>query len=211
MELNLLTLIYLFLRLAPFVLVSFFSLASIFNQDFKGLVYLVGLLLSCAFSVMLNPFTKYLPHYEDANRPEICNMITIGRMGEFSGLPLGQNIFGYTFCYLLWWIITNDFQSQNIPTLVFFPIIILFDFIWNIKNSCYTFFQLLVSLALGSCVGLLWAFIIESTNSNSLKYFSGMTKDEVCSKPSKSTFKCNVYRNGQLISKNVGGGGGGGQ
>jgi len=206
MELNALTFSYLFLRLAPFILVCFFSLASIFNQDFKGLVYLVGLLLSCATSMMLNDVAKYLPHYEESMRPAICNMITIGRLGEVSALPLGQNVFGFTFCYLLWWIIKNNFQAQNIPTLVFFPVLILFDFIWNMRNTCYTFPQLLVSLALGSSVGLLWAFIIDSTNSNHLKYFSGKKTDEVCSKPSKSTFRCNVYRNGQLISKNIGGG-----
>jgi hypothetical protein len=206
MELNALTFSYLFLRLAPFILVCFFSLASIFNQDFKGLVYLVGLLLSCATSIMLSSVAKYLPHYYESMRPEICNMITIGRLGEVSALPLGQNVFGFTFCYLLWWILTNNFQAQNIPTLVFFPVLILFDFIWNMRNTCYTFPQLLASLAIGSSVGLLWAFIIESTNSNHLKYFSGNKKDEVCSKPAKSTFRCNVYRNGQLISKNIGGG-----
>jgi hypothetical protein len=205
MELNALTFGYLFLRLAPFILVCFFSLASIFNQDFKGLVYLVGLLLSCATSIMLNNFTKRLRPADYENRPEICNMITIGRMGEISALPLGQNIFGYTFCYLLWWIISNKNEAQNIPTLVFFPILILFDFIWNMRNSCYNFPQLLISLALGSSIGLLWAFIIESTNSNNLKYFSGTKHDEICSKPSKQTFRCNVYKNGQLISKNIGG------
>ena len=206
MELNALTFSYLFLRLAPFILVCFFSLASIFNQDFKGLVYLVGLLLSCVVCTMFNGLAKYIPHYEESERPEICNMITIGRLGEVSALPLGQNVFGYTFCYLLWWIIKNKYEAQNIPTLVFFPVLILFDFIWNMKNTCYTFPQLFVSLVLGSCVGLLWGYLIDSTKTNSLKYFSGTTKDEVCSKPAKSTFRCNVYRNGQLISKNVGGG-----
>ena len=36
MEINFTTLFYLFLRLAPFVLVCFFSLLSIFNFDLKG-------------------------------------------------------------------------------------------------------------------------------------------------------------------------------
>ena len=38
MELNIATIIYLFFRLAPFIIVCFFSLQSIFNQDLKGLV-----------------------------------------------------------------------------------------------------------------------------------------------------------------------------
>ena len=145
-----------------------------------------------------------LPQYDELDRPEICNIVSIGRIGNFSKLPLGQCIFGYTFCYLSWWIFSNRFEKQNIPTLVFFPVLILFDIIWNTKNTCYTLWQSFASLLLGSGFGLLWAFIIESTNSNHLKYFSGTKKDEVCDKPSKSTFRCNVYKNGRLISKNVG-------
>ena len=45
MDLNVIGFGYLFLRLAPFVLASFFILASIFNQDFKGFIYLVGVVL----------------------------------------------------------------------------------------------------------------------------------------------------------------------
>jgi len=203
MELNILSFSFFFLRLAPFIIVCFFSLASIFNQDFKGLVYLVGLLLAC-FGTMMIGNVLPLPQFDDIDRPEICNLISIGRMGNFSKLPLGQCIFGYTFCYLAWWIFSNHFEKQNIPTLVFFPLLILFDIIWNTTNTCYTFWQSFAALFLGSCFGLLWAVIIQSTNSNSLKYFSGKRDDEVCSKPSKSTFKCDVYKNGQLISKNIG-------
>lgn len=202
MELNILSFSFLFLRLAPFIIVCFFSLASIFNQDFKGLVYLVGLLLAYFVTTIIGNILP-LPQYNDLDRPEICNSISIGRMGNFSKLPMSQCVFGYTFCYLLWSIISNNFVMQNIPTLVFFPVLILFDIIWNERNSCYTFIQLVTSLVFGSCVGLLWAFIIQSTNSNKLKYFSGSVTNEVCDKPSKSTFRCNVYKNGKLISKNI--------
>jgi len=204
MELNILSFSYLFLRLAPFILVCFFSLASIFNQDFKGLVYLVGLLFACFGTMTIGNALTFIPYYDESLRPEICNMITIGRVGNFSKLPLGQAVFGYTFCYLLWWIITNKFEKQNIPTLVFFPVLILFDMIWNIRYTCYTFWQLFAALSIGSGFGLLWAFIIESTNSNHLKYFSGKKNEDVCSKPSKQTFRCNVYKNGQIISRNIG-------
>ena len=53
MELNIITLLYLFFRLAPFVIVSFFALSSLFNQDIKGLIYLVGLLLACFLTVLI--------------------------------------------------------------------------------------------------------------------------------------------------------------
>jgi hypothetical protein len=199
MELNIISFTYLFLRLAPFVLVSFFSLASIFNQDFKGLVYLVGLLVACFINIFLG---NVIPIPEFTSKDEICNMITINQTGEISKLPLGQAVFGYTFAYLLYTIIKYNYVKQNITTLIFFPLLIIFDMVWNVRNSCYTIFQLVLSLLFAGAFGILWAYLIESTNSKNLQYFAGVNNKEVCTTPSASTFKCAVYKNGELISKN---------
>jgi hypothetical protein len=199
MEINIVSLTYLFLRLAPFVLVSFFSLASIFNQDFKGLVYLVGLLFACFINIFLGNVLN-IPEFSE--KPEICNMISVNQTEEMSKLPLSQAVFGYTFAYLLFAIIKNNFVKQNITTLIFFPVLILFDMAWNVKNTCYTIWQLGASLFFAGLFGYLWGYLIDSTNSNNLQYFAGVNNKEVCSAPSASTFKCAVYKNGQLISKN---------
>ena len=205
MDLNVIGFGYLFLRLAPFVLASFFTLASIFNQDFKGFIYLVGLLFS-SFITMLAaklPFISNLTRQTDA--PEICNVLTIGQTDSLSDLPLGQSSINYTFAYLWYSMIHSDLVGQNIPTLVFFPLLIIFDFIWNFNNSCYSFFQLATSAGVGGLIGWLWAYIISTSKSPSLMYFSSLTNEDVCSRPTKSTFKCNVYKNGKLISKNISG------
>ena len=203
MDLNIISFTYLFLRLAPFVLVSFFALSSIFNQDFKGLIYLVGLLGACFINVAVGNVLTFLPSIDQDSRPEICRMITLGQDGDLSKLPLGQAVFGFTFAYLLYTIIVYDFVNQNIPTLVFFPLVIVFDGLWNIKNSCYTVWQLLASLVFAGFGGWLWAYIIEQTNNTSLQYFAGVNNKEVCSKPSATTFKCAVYKNGKLLSTNM--------
>jgi len=201
MDLNIISFTYLFLRLAPFVLVCFFSLSSIFNQDFKGLVYLVGLLFACFINIIIGNVLPLLP--PDGEKPEICNMISLGQVGNISLLPLGQAVFGYTFAYLLYTLISYNFVNQNIPTLVFFPVLIVFDLLWNIRNSCYSVWQLLTSLAIAGLFGWFWAYLIDQTNSTSLQYFAGVNNNEVCSKPSASTFKCAVYKNGQLLSTNM--------
>jgi len=200
MELNIISFGYLFLRLAPFILVCFFSLASIFNQDFKGLVYLVGLLFACFCATLVG---KAVPLTPLTQSPEICRMITIGQMESISKLPLGQTVFGYTFAYLLYVMYTNGLIPQNIPTLIFFPLLIVSDFWWNMSNSCFTWLQLLLSLIVGGLVGVAWGAIIASTKSTNLLYFSGINQTETCSKASKQTFKCNVYKNGNLIAKNI--------
>jgi hypothetical protein len=77
----------------------------------------------------------------------------------------------------------------------------LFDIIWNVQNTCYTFWQLIASLILGGLFGWLWGYLIQKTNNASLQYLSGSTNGEVCSKPSKQTFRCKVYKNGKLIQQ----------
>ena len=193
MELSFLTFGYLFLRLAPFILVCFFTLNSIFNQDFKGLVYLIGLLFACFSTIMAGR------GFDQREKPEICKMITIGG-AELTYLPLSQCVFGYTFAYILFAIIKYKLLTSNIISMYFFVILIGSDMYWNSSNKCYSFVELLVGLFIGSAVGFFWAHIIDSSNAKNLQYFAGINNNEVCNVPSAQTFRCKVYKNGQLIS-----------
>lgn len=193
MDLNIISLTYLFLRLAPFVLVCFFSLSSLLNQDFKGIVYLVGLIFACFSTIMVGNILP-LPSFGAELRPEVCNILSINQSGDFSKLPLSQTVFSYTLFYLLIPIIDQKLAKQNIPTLVFFPILILFDIAWNIQNTCYRFEQLFASLFLGGVFGLSWGYLIYSTKNPSLQYLVGPKNNEVCSKPTKQMFKCKTSK-----------------
>ena len=51
-------------------------------------------------------------------------------------------------------------------------------------------------------MGAFWGYIISKANNPSLQYFAGTSGNEVCSAPSNTTFKCDVYKNGELLSSN---------
>ena len=129
MDLNLISIGYLCFFLAPFILVCFFTLNSIFNQDFKGLVYLIGLIVSCFITILIDKsgINNYLPAFEStsADIPGVCNSISIAGVTSISNLPLNQTIFGYTFAYLLYAILAPNpnLVLQNLPTIIFFPIL----------------------------------------------------------------------------------------
>jgi hypothetical protein len=209
MELNVFTITYLFLRLSPFIIVCFFSLASIFNQDFKGLIYLIGLIISSFITITVgSPISKIINGMLNLNRGEepVCrSLITLGNR-TISELPLSQNIFGFTFFYLfyLFGMKKHTYIYQNIPTLVFFPLLILFDIVWNLSNNCYTYIDIILSLGMGIAFGIAWAALIDKTKMSNLQYFNRVSGNAECSRPAKSTFKCNVYKNGKLISSNMG-------
>jgi hypothetical protein len=112
----------------------------------------------------------------------------------------GQAIFGYTFAYLMFIILKHKLVLQNLPTVIFFPIMIAVDILWNMNNNCYSLVQLLVSLTIGGLIGYLWGYVINKTKMTQLQYFNQISGKQACTRPSKSTFKCNVYKNGQLIS-----------
>jgi len=200
---NLLTLSYLFLRLAPFIIVSFFTLMSVFNQDFKGVIYLVGLIFSCFASTLIyNSASTYIPGTLQTN--VLCNLMSFNEDQTTSSLPMGQNILGYTYAYLLYAIIYNQTVNGNIPLITLFAVLITFDGIWNFNNSCFNPAQLILALALGVAFGIGWSAIIVSTKVADLQYFNQVTGGSpACSRPAKNTFKCNVYKNGQLLSSSV--------
>jgi hypothetical protein len=188
MDLNIVNLVYLFFRLAPFIIVCYFALQSIFNQDFKGLIYLVGLLIASVTTIIIG---NVVPKPDvQALIPEKCNMLTLGASEPLSRLPLSQTVFGYTLAYLSYFIGVNNLQSQNIATFVMFPIIVVADFIWSTSNSCASPEYLLTALIIGGVVGVLWAMIIDSTNMANLAYFSGINNKDVCSQPSRSMYRC---------------------
>ena len=196
MELNLITLLYLFFRLAPFIIVSYFSLSSIFNQDLKGLIYLVGLLIASFVTIIVGNIIPMSFTYgvDDVNNLRqvngVCNMITIGKDGSFSKIPLGISMLSYTLIYLVYIIAINHIELDNLPTLIILPILILGDLIWNIANDCYKPFGIIVSIVCGSLMGWAWAAIVNSFNQPQLFFLNVGGNKTVCHRPSKQLFKC---------------------
>jgi len=197
MELKLITLLYLFFRLAPFIIVCYFSLGSIFNQDIKGLIYLVGLLFACFATFLVG---QTIPiSYSTGTDPAtltpkavmpVCNLLTIGKDGSFSKIPLGIAILTYTLIYLVYVIAKNHLELSNLPTLIIFPILILGDLIWNLRNECYAPFGIVLSIAVGGLMGWAWAYIVDSLNKPGLFFLNIGSDQSVCQRPSQQLFKC---------------------
>ncbi len=190
-SLNFNFILYTAFRLAPFILVSFFSLSSILNQDLKGIIYLAGLLFATFFAIMIgnmNYFKK--PEAIDPDNELICNVLTLTDSGRLSNLPLSMVVFAYTFFYLVDIIAHFKLADQNIPTLIIFPLLIIGEFIWNRMYKCSNTAGIIAAFGVGSLIGWAWSAIIRSTGVVQLQYFNGISNAAVCSRPSKQKFKC---------------------
>ena len=187
MEANLFTITYLFFRLSPFIIASFFSISSIFNNDMKGLIYLVGLIFAVGVTMIIgNSFKTDTFTPSDSG---VCNFLSLGGYSSFSAVPLGLAILCYTFAYLVWSIAQYNLAISNIPTLVLFPILISSDIFWNVSNNCYPIISCLISLLCASAIGILWSWIVQ-TKMPQYQYLVLGSNAQMCLQPSSQTFVC---------------------
>ena len=79
---------------------------------------------------------------------------------------------------------------NNLYLILTFGFIMICDIVWNIKNSCFNHQQLLMSTIIGCFIGIIWAYIINSSNKKHLQYFTSINDDTQCELPARQTFKC---------------------
>ncbi len=188
-DLNFVSIAYVAYRLAPFILVSFFTLSSVFNNDFKGLVFLAGLLIATFFSIIIGNSTSMFV-MNPADKGETCDTFSLSSTGVLSNITLGTVTISYTFFYLLYTIVYFNLEKLNIFTLMIFPIILLSDIVWSFRNTCSKSISIIAAILIGFSVSWLWASILKESKATNLMYFSGVSGREVCSMAAQQKFRC---------------------
>ena len=186
--LNVQSIMYIGFRLAPFILISFFALSSLFNSDIKGIIFLGMLLLNCFITISIG---TALPEDPVSSNPNMtCNSLTLTRNGPLSRLPLNINILTFTLAYLAYIIGTYNLAKNNIPTLVVLPIFIVYQMYWSLTNGCNSLYYSIMSLILGGGLGALFSYAIDKTGIVELQYFNGISNQEVCVRATNVKYKC---------------------
>ena len=197
MELNLGSLLYLFFRLAPFILVCFFTLGSIINSELKGFVYLIGLVFTCFMAFQVVGFLG--ESVAEGGKAALCNGFTINGILS-DDTPLSLVIFAYTFFYLVYPIGKYDLAIDNVTLLIFFPLLILGDAYWNISKNCYSILNCFIAFVIGGGLGVAWSALIDATKLRGLQYYSIGSNRERCTRASKQKFVCTTYKDGNKVN-----------
>ena len=197
--------VYLSIRLMPYLVVSYFTLSSVFNQDVRGILYLSTLLLACAIASVIEQMLSYQRDqwFNDTSTttqlssPE--NLKYCGIMALQSKLsPLSVNLFTliYTMCYILTPASyvsggLGEAIKNNLPAFLFLLCVSMFEGYNAVSHSCFgprvsdLFLATIVSVFFAGFFG--WAFsslIIRSANKKNMPKFlftSAFTTAEVCS------------------------------
>ena len=91
-------------------------------------------------------------------------------------------------------------NNMNYSIISFLIGLFLMDGVNKILNKCTNTTGVILGLFVGGTLGLLWYSIFHATGYDSLLYFNELTSNKVyCDRPKKQTFKCAVYKNGELV------------
>jgi hypothetical protein len=200
---NIFNVIYLTFRLGPLIVICYFLLQSLFNYDLRGLVYLCGLIIASVISSVLGDVLD-VGSGSSEGRSYRCNTlflgsipITSGSIEPLSKLPLNIVVYSYTLAYLVTAFTAPPISyvnalaslQQNMPVLILFPLLLIFEAVWLSAHSCNNPMTLFVALIIGIAVGIFWAFMMRLTKNANIQYMS-MGNIQVCSRPSKTVYRC---------------------
>jgi hypothetical protein len=178
---------------SPVLLASAILILSLFYQNVKGLIYFSFLLGSCILRNYLYMFQGGTPFVNDNT---ICTSVQYSKYGNPS---FSIFVFSFTIMYLAFPMFMN--QSVNFFIFTFLITFGLFDmFIKWYKGCVRNLTDIFLNIVFGSLSSLLIVILMNLGGSGHYLFFNEIQNNkEVCSMPDKQTFKCQVYKNGELI------------
>jgi hypothetical protein len=185
--------------IAPTLLIFFLFMTSLFNQNLKGLVYIAGVLISSIANIVL---MNMIGSERSDDEAFSCSMFDIPYVSRFNSPFPTTLIIAFTIAYL---VLPMRYNNQmNYILLAFLLILLVIDILTKVQNKCTTYPGALLGGLVGGLSGLIWYGLFSISGYKSLLFFDELQSNSVyCSKPTKQTFKCSVYKNGELISSNI--------
>ena len=198
-EAKLSNLLKLFSLLSPLLLVFFMVMLSLFNQDIKGLVYLAGILIASVINIIV---ATQIGSQPNPNSSVVCGVFSLPGTPPYNSPCASSVIIAFTIAYLFLPMRFNN----NMNYIVLIALLCLFglDAYTKIDSLCTPPSGTVLGGLFGFMLGAIWFAVFHASGFDSLLYFETYSSNRVfCQKPTKQTFKCKVYKNGQLVSSNI--------
>jgi hypothetical protein len=196
LQLTFSNIVQLFSVFAPLFLGTFLVLISVFNQNIKGLIYLGGVLIASVINFMISMVIGSEPQ---ESQGAICNLL------EFPIIPTQYNVPNYNSMFIIFTLVylllpmlsNNQINFWLIGTIVS---IFAVDAYVKLQYSCTVPRGITIGGIVGGALGAAWYFMLKFNDFESLLFFNDLTSNNVvCKRPKNQTFKCSVYKNGQVI------------
>lgn len=180
---------------SPILLATSIASLSFIFQNFKGLIYL-GFLLGCC---VIRNYAYFMAGARPiANDNTICTSVQYSQYGNptFSAF-----VFAFTLMYLSFPMFSNG--AVNYWVFVSLLVYFFLDMFIKIHKRCVVHMgDLLLNVLLGGASAALLVTLMYVGGSGKYLFFNETSSDkDMCYQPSKQTFKCKMYKNGELISE----------
>jgi len=179
---------------SPIIVATSITSLSFIFQNFKGLIYLGFLLACCVVRSYVYMASGGTPIVDDNT---LCSSVQYSKYGNptFSSFVLS-----FTIMYLSLPMFSNGDPNFWIFTLLitYFLIDIFIKFY---KNCFIGIGDLILNVLLGATSSAAVVILMYLGGSSKYLFFNEVSSNkDICYKPEEQTFKCSVYKNGELIS-----------
>jgi hypothetical protein len=187
---------------APLLVVFFITLLSIVQNSLeKGLVFNMGIILLSGLILLLKNIIK---SRQDVLASPFCNILpspfTVKNMeGIFNSPSLSVAILAFSSTYLIYPMVVN--KTANYSLIVFLLIVTSINGITEYFQKCSDIMGIVLGLLVGILFGIVYYTLLYISTKSKFVYFADTVSNNVqCGKPANQQFKCQVYRNGQVIT-----------
>jgi hypothetical protein len=182
-------------RLAPFILISFFVGQSLTQGDARGVLFLGMMLVNCFLTIAIgNVLGEYFHnnnHSPDKNKCSQMNLTQDGPLSKY--FPLNVNVFSFTLGYILEMYNQGDDKSlgpRTYPLVALLLIYVAYQCIYLNKYRCNSLLNILSSSLLGITLGALSALMLYKSDLTEIQFFSNISGQDVCNMNNSVSFSC---------------------
>ncbi len=189
--------------LYPLFIVSFLLLASVFNLKLTGLVYLGGItvtIILCYLFGMMNIIEERSP-----NAALSCDLFSMASH-PYKGPSTQAAISWFTFAYLLWPMLPPMHPGGLLNPIIFVVTLIfaIINSIFQYRNECANTSGIILGAVIGLLAGTGWFWTWYASGHKDLLFYNELVSNNaICTRPSRQTFKCEVWKGGELISSST--------
>jgi hypothetical protein len=184
---------------SPIIISLIMIFMSFIFQNFKGFIFL-GFRIAATLlrnTLLYAFFTDSSKSVSALDLPSICNTVQYSKYGNST---FSAFVFAFTIMYILYPMIANGETNYWVISslLIYFVIDIVIKFQ---KKCIVSFGELFFNVFMGGLLSGLIIMLMYAGGSSKYLFYNEMVKNgETCSMPSKQTFKCQVYKNGELVT-----------
>lgn len=176
--------------LSPFLISFYFLISSILDNNLKGFVYLLGILLFSFSNVFLfQNFSNQELIDMEQKKPISCGLLEFPFVVPQTSVPCANSVFhGFTLSYLYFSMKNNS--KYNPLLLIFLAIIFFVDTNTRLYNKCTIPMGIVIGFVFGIIYGLVWFSIWWAFNIKEVLYYDELVSNNVKCVETKKKFIC---------------------